>query len=64
MKKIPTYFDWKTARTCPECGSHDYERSVTYQRVVRRVDGRTMVWFVASDAGYFWCMKCEFKEFS
>jgi len=50
------------ARKCPECGSRDYEKAQTGQRIIKRTKGKSEKRFRWTDAGYFKCLKCGYYE--
>lgn len=56
------YHEVLSIRKCPKCGSKDYERGVTGQRITRVVNKVKETYIRWTDAEYFKCLKCNFEE--
>ena len=57
------YHDIFSIRKCPKCGSRDYERGITGQRITRVENGKRETHIRWTDAGYFRCLKCKYEEY-
>lgn len=59
---LPTYMASSIMRKCPKCGdSKNYERSTTYAKETKCVNGVVMTWWFRSDAGHYRCLSCGYE---
>lgn len=61
-KEVSKWMTSSRQRRCPKCGdSKNYERSTTYGKNTKCVNGVVTVWWFRTDAGHYRCLTCGYE---